>query len=397
MSEEKIFVRTRLGQAELEKLDGRISVDEKRFMLLLDGRNTLGDLRKKSSVSIRQNIDHLLSNLLSQQFIVDADAVQTDLTPTPFDLGSRTDKQKSMTASQALHLEMLLLAEVEVERRIELEHELSEMKTRWAQSQAQLQTVTDKYEQIKTKVLEYKQSVEAKILAQQAQIQLISAGNEGDRTQRIRLERDLLRLHGDLETMQDMVEKKSAALDETLRQRMVAARAAEFDKRKQIKIEAEKRVQKHPQYARIRGLDFFKRFRNSDLAELLTWAQWVQVQAGTQVIAEGDEQLPFFVVVSGRLQAIKGGYVLTSLRAGDSFGEFSHLDDDNPQRGASVIAETDCELLLLEPINLENAELVLRMHIAEALVRTQAKRLRRAMEIVVKVLDQTGRADLLSQ
>lgn len=393
MSEEKIFVKTRLGQAELEKQDGRISVDEKRLMLLLDGRHTLGDLRKKSSVSIKQNIDQLLNNLLLHRFIRDAE--QFEIGVPQQQVGTKTESNKSMTASQALHLEMLLLAEVEVERRIELEHELSEMKIKWTQSQANLQAVTEKYERIKTKVLAYKQSVEAKILAQQAQIESMSAGNEGDRTQRIRLERDLVKLNSDLETMQDMVEKKSAALDETLRQRLVAARAAEFEKRKQVKIEAEKRVQNHPQYARIRGLDFFKRFRNSDLAELLSWAQWVQVKAGNQVINEGDVQLPFFVVVSGRLLAIKGRYILATLRAGDSFGEIAYLDDDNPQRGASVIAETDCELLLLEPMHLENAELMLRMNMAEALVRTQSKRVRQAMDVVVKVLDETGRSDLL--
>jgi CRP-like cAMP-binding protein len=138
---------------------------------------------------------------------------------------------------------------------------------------------------------------------------------------------------------------------------------------------------------RIRGLEFFKKFRNSDLAELLSWAQWMPVKAGETVIEEGELGLPFYVIVSGRLAAIKNSHVLTLLHAGESFGELAYLDDENPQRGASVVAKTDCELLMLEPIHLESAELMLRMHIAEALVRIQAKRLRRAMNVVAKVLE----------
>jgi CRP-like cAMP-binding protein len=138
-------------------------------------------------------------------------------------------------------------------------------------------------------------------------------------------------------------------------------------------------------------LEFFKKFRNSDLAELLSWAQWMTVKEGETIMSESDEGLSFYIVVSGRLVAMKGKHVLTVLRAGESFGEMSYLDDESVQRGASVIARTDCELLMIDPMFLESAELMLRMEVAEALVRVQAMRLRRAMIAVVRVLDETGR------
>lgn len=390
MNEQRIFVQTSLGEAELGKVEGALTTDEKRLILMLDGVINVADLKKQAPALIQHKIDALLGRLLLGEFIADIRLINAMLP-----LGEATGKyhtQRPPSARQALHLDMLLLAEVEVEHRIELEHELAQAKTQLANAQADFQFMADKYDRIKTRVLSYKKTVEAKIAEQQAQINLIAVGNQGEHSQRIKLEKDLLKLHSDLGMMQEVVGKRTAELDETLRRRLVAARAADLEKRKKIKVQAEERVRTHPQYNRIRSLEFFKKFRNSDLAELLSWAQWVTVKEGETVMAESDEGLSFYIVVSGRLVAMKGKHVLTVLRTGESFGEMSYLDDESVQRGASVIARTDCELLMIDPMFLESAELMLRMEVAEALVRVQAMRLRRAMTAVVRVLDETGRS-----
>jgi CRP-like cAMP-binding protein len=70
------------------------------------------------------------------------------------------------------------------------------------------------------------------------------------------------------------------------------------------------------------------------------------VPAGTRVIAAGDTGEEFYLVESGRLDAVRGAATLSAMGPGDCFGEIALLRD--VPRTASVVAVEDAVLLVLD-------------------------------------------------
>ena len=71
-----------------------------------------------------------------------------------------------------------------------------------------------------------------------------------------------------------------------------------------------------------------------------------KVAAGEQVMAQGDDADNFYVVASGRLDAVKDGQVVCEYDGHGTFGELALMY--NCPRAASVVARTDALLWALE-------------------------------------------------
>lgn len=97
----------------------------------------------------------------------------------------------------------------------------------------------------------------------------------------------------------------------------------------------------------LRGVPLFSACSKRELSRIAALADQVEVQEGTVLTREGDSGREFFVVVEGRARVLVGdrGRV-TALGPGASFGEMSLLDQG--PRSASVEAETDMQLLVLD-------------------------------------------------
>jgi CRP/FNR family cyclic AMP-dependent transcriptional regulator len=114
-----------------------------------------------------------------------------------------------------------------------------------------------------------------------------------------------------------------------------------------------------------------------------------KARAGDTVIREGSEGDQLFVILKGRVRTEKltpyrDPYTVRVLKEGNFFGELSLLDRDI--RSATVIAETDCEFLVVGRERFlafgdryPDAGLAVTRRVAERL----ATRLRRANEDVV--------------
>jgi CRP/FNR family cyclic AMP-dependent transcriptional regulator len=66
-------------------------------------------------------------------------------------------------------------------------------------------------------------------------------------------------------------------------------------------------------------------------------------KAGEVIFREGDPGTEFFVIKSGKTSVRVGNRTLQELGPGDVFGEMALID--NEPRSATVVAETDCELV----------------------------------------------------
>jgi CRP/FNR family transcriptional regulator, cyclic AMP receptor protein len=70
-------------------------------------------------------------------------------------------------------------------------------------------------------------------------------------------------------------------------------------------------------------------------------AERVRYKAGDVILKEGDYGDRMFILTAGRAQITIRNQLLETVEEGDVFGEIA-LVDAGP-RGASVVAETDCE------------------------------------------------------
>mgnify|MGYP000589594026 CR=1 FL=1 len=66
-------------------------------------------------------------------------------------------------------------------------------------------------------------------------------------------------------------------------------------------------------------------------------------KAGDIVFRDGDKGTEFYVIRSGRVSVRLGNRTLQELGEGEIFGEMALIDSE--PRSATVIAETDCELV----------------------------------------------------
>lgn len=386
MSDSEIYARTASGNIELESSNGRIAGDEKRVMLLVDGKSSVGDISKKIPPSVRNHIEEIFKHLLRDRFIEVVGSATVEL-PIKHPGRIPTEKVKeAMVSSQKFNKDMLILAEIEIERRMELEQDLAASQTKLRDTNAQLNTVLTKYDTLKEQVLLYKQGMETRIAAQQAHLAALTGRSQDSLAQKDALEQELKVMRNDFQHMQSTIEQKSARLDETVQVRVLQEQQAEVERRRQEKIAADQMFQTHPHFHEIRRVEFFKKFRNSDLAQLLSWAEWREYKAGEVIVTEGQNDITFYVIVAGKLGLLKGKRTIQILQPGEPFGEIAYLSGDEPRRSATVVARTDCSLLLFNPAYLDDAELMIRVLFAEAFMRVQAKRLRTTVEMVGNLL-----------
>ena len=87
---------------------------------------------------------------------------------------------------------------------------------------------------------------------------------------------------------------------------------------------------------------------DKELKEIESLLDEVMIRAGRRLITEGEVGTEAYVIVEGRATATLAGLEVGTLGPGDAVGEMALLDPESP-RSATVTADTDMDLLVLEP------------------------------------------------
>ncbi len=149
----------------------------------------------------------------------------------------------------------------------------------------------------------------------------------------------------------------------------------------------------------LKEVPFFKKFANYPeklkiIAEKLTYKK---VKKGTIIIKEGEVGDVLYILKSGTVEIVKKTlekeeYTVVTLKSDERnvvfFGELALLDSD--RRSATVIAKTDCELLLLTRknfIELGNKHPEIGLYITRELSKILAGRLRKANEDIITLFE----------
>jgi CRP-like cAMP-binding protein len=97
--------------------------------------------------------------------------------------------------------------------------------------------------------------------------------------------------------------------------------------------------------ARLGNVPLFRACSKQDLRRIARLADSHMAKAGDALVREGMRGSELFVIISGEAQVTRDGNDVTTLRAGDYFGELAVLRP--APRTATVTATTDMELLIV--------------------------------------------------
>ena len=144
------------------------------------------------------------------------------------------------------------------------------------------------------------------------------------------------------------------------------------------------------------NIPYFSELTIEEIQNLVESSQKLRCPRGSIVLHKDDVGDETYLIMTGKVKVIlthKGGkeLILNILKPGDFFGEMAVFD--NMPRSATVVAEEDCELLIISRENIAN-QIKRNPQIAFKLLSDMSKRLRDADEQISGLahLDAKGRA-----
>jgi CRP/FNR family transcriptional regulator, cyclic AMP receptor protein len=106
--------------------------------------------------------------------------------------------------------------------------------------------------------------------------------------------------------------------------------------------------------SRLKSIPLFQTVSDEELAEIAPFAEETAVEAGTELVREGDFSYQFFAIEEGQAEVTRGGEHVADLGPGDFFGEMGVLEKE--MRTASVVATTDMRLVTLTGWDMKRME-----------------------------------------
>jgi len=125
----------------------------------------------------------------------------------------------------------------------------------------------------------------------------------------------------------------------------------------------------------LRKLDFFRRFSDIELWEVLRLSRWHKQTRDAVLIQEGDIGSSFFILVGGEVKVVKQERLLNILKAGECFGEMAYLGKQRFRRSASVVALTAITVIEIRAESLTKASELCRHHFHGAFLELLVDRL----------------------
>ena len=117
---------------------------------------------------------------------------------------------------------------------------------------------------------------------------------------------------------------------------------------------------------RLKSIPLFADIADEELQEIATFAQEVMVEAGRELVREGDFSYEFMAIEEGQAEVTRHGEHVADLGPGDFFGETGLLE--KTLRNATVTARTSMRVVTLTGWDLKRIE----RKVPEAIERVRA-------------------------
>jgi CRP/FNR family transcriptional regulator, cyclic AMP receptor protein len=105
---------------------------------------------------------------------------------------------------------------------------------------------------------------------------------------------------------------------------------------------------------RLKSIPLFTDIADEELQEIATFAQEVMVEAGRELVREGDFSYEFMAIEEGQAEVTRHGEHIADLGPGDYFGETGLLE--KTLRNATVTAKTSMRVVTLTGWDLKRIE-----------------------------------------
>lgn len=128
----------------------------------------------------------------------------------------------------------------------------------------------------------------------------------------------------------------------------------------------------------VQSVPFFDNFTKEQVGAILEASHIVKVRKGKVVVAEGEIDDSFFIILSGKAAVQKHDANIALISRGECFGEMSYLSGQS--RSATVVAETDCILLKISATLLDRSSETIQLLFMKNFAMTLMKRLSRAIQ-----------------
>ena len=118
--------------------------------------------------------------------------------------------------------------------------------------------------------------------------------------------------------------------------------------------------------SRLKSIPLFADIPDDELAQIATFAQEVTVEAGRELVREGDFSYEFMAIEDGSAEVTRHGEHVAELGPGDFFGETGLLE--KTLRNATVTATSPMRVVTLTGWDLKRIE----RRVPEAIERVRA-------------------------
>lgn len=122
-----------------------------------------------------------------------------------------------------------------------------------------------------------------------------------------------------------------------------------------------------------RKIPLFNDFSDAELEEVLRVGDWESYGPGDTIIKEGLDDYSFCILIAGDVVVRKRGQDLTTLKAGDCFGEMSYLA--RSRRTATISALNDVCILRINETQMEQARDSVQARFNKVFLKTLVQRL----------------------
>jgi CRP/FNR family cyclic AMP-dependent transcriptional regulator len=123
---------------------------------------------------------------------------------------------------------------------------------------------------------------------------------------------------------------------------------------------------------RLRSLPLFADVSDEELSQIATFAQEISVEAGRELVREGDFSYEFMAIEEGEAEVTRQGEHVADLGPGDFFGEMGLLE--KTLRNATVTAKTPMQLVTLTGWDLRRIERTVPQAVARVRSVLEARR-----------------------
>ena len=123
----------------------------------------------------------------------------------------------------------------------------------------------------------------------------------------------------------------------------------------------------------LKKLEFFRGFSDAEIGEIVRTGIWRYYENNTGILAEGELDDSFHLIVSGHVAVRKGGKDLSTLGQGDCFGEIGHAN--KVKSSVAILAKGQVSLLKMHSTMLGQLSLNCQARFLKAFLTTLVRRL----------------------